>query len=64
MDTIIDPSILKQIPIYKWIKNRPFNKQALHNIRLTFQSIGIWDIFSRVYQDLIDTIVKTLNYSL
>jgi hypothetical protein len=45
-DTIIDPSVLKQTPIYKWIKNRPFNKQALHNIRLTFQSIGIWDIFS------------------
>ena len=26
----------------------------MHNIRLTFQSIGIWDIFSKVYQDLIE----------
>jgi hypothetical protein len=51
---IIDPSVLKQTPIYKWIKTRPFNKQALHNIRLTFKSIGIWDIFSKVYEDLIE----------
>jgi hypothetical protein len=53
-DTIIDPSVLKQTPTYKWIKNRPFNRQALHNIRLTFQSIGVWDIFSTVYHDLIE----------
>jgi hypothetical protein len=51
---IIDPSILRQTPIYEWIKNRPFNKQALHNIRLTFEADGIWHIFSKVYPDLIE----------
>ena len=41
-------------PIYNWIKNRPVNKQALHNIRLNFESNGIWDIFSKVYPDRIE----------
>ena len=53
-DAIIDQSLLRQTPIYRWLKNRPFNRQAFYNIRLTFQSIGIWDIFSTVYHDLIE----------
>ena len=53
-NVIINPIVLKQTPIYKWIKNRPFSKQALHNIRLTFEANGIWDIFSRVYSELIE----------
>lgn len=52
--SIIDDSILKQTPIYKWIKNRTFDKQALHNIRLTFEASRIWGIFSKVYPDLIE----------
>jgi hypothetical protein len=40
---------LRQTPIYKWIKNRPTDKQALHNIRLTFEAADIWNIFSKVY---------------
>jgi len=51
---IINQCILKQTPIYNWIKNRPFNKQALHNIRLTFEANGIWNIFSKVYSQLIE----------
>lgn len=51
---IIHPSILKQTPIYKWIKNHPFDKQALHNIRLTFEASGIWYVFSRIYSHLIE----------
>jgi hypothetical protein len=50
-NAIIDESILKQTPVYKWIKNRPFEKQALHNIRLVFESTGIWNIFSIVSSD-------------
>src|SRR5205823_14909842 len=53
-NAIIDESILKQTPVYKWIKNRPFNKQALHDIRLTFESDGIWDIFSKKYSGNIE----------
>ena len=51
---IIDPTVLKQTPIYEWIKNRPFKKQALHNIRLTFECSGIWYVFSNVYHELIE----------
>lgn len=53
-NAIIDQSILKQTPVYKWIKNRPFNKQALHNIRLTFEASGIWHILSKAYPDRIE----------
>ena len=34
--------MLEQTPIYKWLKNRPTEKQALHNIRLVFKAPGIW----------------------
>jgi hypothetical protein len=51
---IVDESVLKHTPIYSWIRNRPFEHQALHNIRLTFQSDGIWNTFSKMYPDTID----------
>jgi hypothetical protein len=51
---IVDESALKQTPLYKWIKNRPFEQQALHNIRLTFQASGIWNIFSKAFPDNIE----------
>lgn len=64
---IIDPFVLRQTPIYEWIKNRPFKRQALHNIRLTFEADGIWYIISKVYPDLIepnsqDIRLKTLTF--
>jgi hypothetical protein len=58
---IINKYILKQTPVYKWIKNRPFEKQALHNIRLVFESTGIWNIFSIVYPDKIGDVNKDIE---
>ena len=43
--SIINRSILKSMPIYTWLKNQPTEKQALHNIRLTFEARGIWNIY-------------------
>lgn len=41
VSTVIDDSLLKQTPIYLWLKNRPTEKQALHDIRLIFKATGI-----------------------
>ena len=49
---IINEPLLKQTPIYKWLKNRPTHKQSLHNIRLTFEAADIWNIFSKIYPTL------------
>ena len=45
--SIISDSLLKQTPIYKWLKNRRTQKQSIA-FRLTFQSDGIWNAFSSV----------------
>jgi hypothetical protein len=45
---------IKNTPIYKWIKNRRFDKQALHDIRLTFEAKGIWTIFHAIYPNLVN----------
>lgn len=50
-DAIIDQSLLRQTPIYRWLKTRHTEKQSLHNIRLTFESNGIWNVFSKIYKD-------------
>lgn len=52
--SIINDSLLKQTPIYRWLKNRPTEKQSLHNIRLTFEANGIWKGFSTFYPDEIN----------
>jgi hypothetical protein len=39
----------RKTPIYKWIKNLPIEKQSVHNLRLTFSTIGIWKVFSAIY---------------
>ncbi len=52
--SIISDSLLKETPIYRWLKNRPTQKQSLHNIRMTFQTAHIWDVFSITYPDKID----------
>jgi hypothetical protein len=45
---------IKNTPIYKWLRNRRFDKQALHDIRLTFEAMGIWTIFNNRYSNLAD----------
>jgi hypothetical protein len=51
---IASPPVGKQTPLYKWLKNLPTERQALHNIRLRFESPGIWKLFSIKYPDLIN----------
>jgi len=46
---------IKNTPIYRWLKNRRFDKQALHDIRLTFEANGIWALFYRIHPNLVDT---------
>jgi hypothetical protein len=58
---------IKQNPIYKWLKNRPTEQQALHNIRLMFKATGIWNIFSKIYPALVnptnkDILIPTLEF--
>jgi hypothetical protein len=45
---IMDQSVLKAMPIYNWLKRQPMEKQSLHNIRLRFESPGLWDIYSKM----------------
>jgi hypothetical protein len=67
---IIDDSPLRQTrqtAIYKWLRNRPEGKHALHNIKLTFKPAGIWNIFSDLYADKVspankDVMLPTSNY--
>src|SRR5215469_16901802 len=47
-NTIIDQSALKTMPIYNWLKRQPMEKQSLHNIRLKFESAGLWEIYSKM----------------
>jgi hypothetical protein len=44
----------RNTPIYKWLKTRRFDKQALHDIRLTFEANGIWTIFRTIHPDLMN----------
>jgi hypothetical protein len=60
-NTIIDNSVLKATPIYNWLKRQPMEKISLHNIRLRFESIGIWNIFSRVYPTHVDSANKDIK---
>jgi hypothetical protein len=67
INTVINEPLLRQTPIYKWLKNRPTHKQSLHNIRLTFEATGIWNTFSKVYLTLVnpdnkDITLPTLLY--
>jgi hypothetical protein len=45
---------IRNTPIYKWLRNRRIDKQALHNIRATFEANGIWTIFYKRYSNLVD----------
>jgi hypothetical protein len=59
--TIISDPMLRKTSIYKWIKNHPFEQQALHNIRLTFKANGIWNVFSELYPSTIEPKSKDIQ---
>ena len=40
---------IRNTPIYKWLRNRRFDKQALHNLRITFEADGIWIFFHKIH---------------
>ena len=52
---------IRGTPIYRWLKNRRFDKQALHDIRLTFEANGIWAIFNKKYPNLVDNDNRDLH---
>jgi hypothetical protein len=54
LHSIIPEGLLKETPIYRWLKNKPFEKQALHDIRLTFKAADIWNVFSRTYAEKVN----------
>ncbi len=60
VNTVIDDSLLKQTPIYQWLKNCPTEKQALHNIRLVFNAAGIWNVVSSIYPTRINPYNKDI----
>jgi len=45
---------IRNTPIYKWIKNRRFDKQALHDIRITLEASGIWLLFFKRHPNLVN----------
>jgi hypothetical protein len=45
---------IKNTPIYKWLKNRRFDKQALRDIRATFEVKGIWLLFYKINPNLVN----------
>jgi hypothetical protein len=59
--SIIPESLLKDTPIYRWLKNKPIEKQALHDIRLTFKAAGIWNTFSNIYADSVNPANKGIQ---
>jgi hypothetical protein len=53
---------IKSTPLYKWLKNRRFDKQALHDIRITFQAIGIWLLFCKRHSNQVNNDNQDLRY--
>jgi hypothetical protein len=51
-----------QTEIYKWLKNQPAEKQALHDFRLTFSAPGIWDILAKSHSSLINASNKDITF--
>lgn len=63
INSIIPEHLLKDTPIYRWLKNKPVEKQALHDIRLTFKAAGIWNIFSNIHVDKVNPDNKDIQLS-
>jgi hypothetical protein len=61
INTIIPEHLLKETPIYSWLKNCPTEKPALHNIRLTLKASGIWNAFSNCDAINIDAANKDIQ---
>ena len=61
LHSIIPERLLKDTPIYRWLKNKPVKKQALHDIRLTFKAAGIWNAFSNLYADKVNPANKDIQ---
>jgi hypothetical protein len=61
INSIIPEHLLKDTPIYRWLKNKPVEKQALHDIRLTFKAAGIWNIFSNIHVDKVNPANKDIQ---
>ena len=59
--SIIPEHLVKDTPIYRWLENKPFEKQALHDIRLTFKAAGIWNVFSNIYADKVNSDNKDIQ---
>jgi hypothetical protein len=45
---------IRYTPIYKWLKNRRFDKRALHDIRITFGADDIWVLYYKIHPNLIN----------
>lgn len=61
------PLVGRQTPLYKWLKNRPTTKQSLHDIRLTFSAIGMWNTYSTIFPDYVnpanfDIALKSISF--
>jgi hypothetical protein len=61
LNTIIPEHLLKDTPIYRWFKNKPIQRQALHDIRLIFKAAGIWNAFSNIYADKVNPANKDIQ---
>lgn len=59
-NAIINQSTLRPMPIYNWLKNQPMSKQSLHNIRMWFESPGLWFIFSNIHPTLVNPYNKEI----
>ena len=59
--SVIPEHLVKNTPIYRWLKNCPTKKPALHNIRLTFKVPGIWNAFSNSYAHNINAANKDIQ---
>jgi hypothetical protein len=55
------PRYLKNHPIYRVIQNTPFDKSALHDIRLRFSVQGIWAVLSTSDNLTIDPVSKDIR---
>jgi len=55
------PLIGRQTPLYKWLKNRPREKQSLHDIRLIFVAKALWNSVCQKFSEKIDASNQDLH---
>jgi hypothetical protein len=54
-------NIGRQTPLYKWLKNRPREKQSLHDIRLTFTAKGFWNTVCQKFSEKVNLINQDIK---